>query len=86
MQINHLAALVKVVAIGLAQNHTSPSRQNTPGVLRQFIDHVLLKITESVLTLAFKKLADRTTYAPLYDKVRIKKTSIQPPGQLPPYR
>jgi hypothetical protein len=54
--------------------------------LRQLIDYLLLNVAKRLLAFAFKKSSDRTTYAPLYDEVRIKKAKIQPPGQLPSYR
>ncbi len=82
MQINHVTALVQVVAIGLPQNNTASGRKHTGAVLRQLINDALLKITKRLFALALKKFANRATSATFYDKVRIEKTKIQTPCQL----
>lgn len=58
MQVNHLATLVQLFPVGLPQNGTAASGQNTALILRQLIDYILLKIAEGLLTFALKKLAN----------------------------
>ena len=69
MQVDHLATLVQLVPIGLPQNSTAASGQNTAVISRQLVDYFLLKIAESLLTLALKKIANRAPCAPFYDEV-----------------
>ncbi len=76
MQINNMAALVKVVAVSLPQNNTAPSGQHTASILRQLIDHILLEVTKNLFSFALEKFANRAAYAPLYHQVRIEKSTV----------
>ena len=58
MQINDLATPVQIVAIDLTQNCTAACSQDAPDILRQAVNHVLLKITKSLFTFAIKKFTN----------------------------
>jgi len=81
-QVDHLATFMHVPSIDFAQNGTTPCGDHALMRLRQLVDHLLLLIPETVLTLAGKKLPDRAAQTVLDLMVGIDKRLAKTARQL----
>jgi hypothetical protein len=82
-QVNHMAALMQVTAVGFAQDGTTPRRDHTLVGLSQVIEDLLLNIAEAFFSFAGKKLPDRTPQSVLNHMVGIHKRQAKAARQLP---
>jgi hypothetical protein len=86
MQINRLGPLMQMRAIGGSQNCATASGQHASAVLRELLNHLFLKVTKGLLTLAREKFTNRASNSLLNDLVRVNEFDIKPSGKLPANR